>query len=306
MEKNENYSPCAYIRIILPCLEKYRHQKVIFKCIDVDDLEYFSPDEIITHRVAIGPEKLSFFMENIKKKNIPYSYDLDDDLIGVANSSHPEANHYKKYQELITQLIINANQVTVSTENLKEKLNSFRDDILIVKNQLFSEIWKQNLTKPKNKNQNFNVLYMGTVTHTNDLELIDEALQEIKMDYKEIVFNIIGITDNREKKEHLQFIDIPIFARKSYPLFVWWLKSLKNFDLGLAPLVNNNFNSAKSNIKYLEYCALGIPVVASNVIPYGDSIKSDINGLLVDNTVDEWRGAILSAYKSFLEKTGYE
>jgi glycosyltransferase involved in cell wall biosynthesis len=296
VEKNVNPSPCAYIRLILPCLEKYGHEKVVLKCIDVDDLKHFSPDEIITHRAAIEPEKLSFFFEYIKNKNIPYSFDLDDDLIGVGDSSHPEANHYKKYQNLITQLIINANRVTVSTKNLKQKLEPIRADISVVKNQIVSGIWRQDLTSPKDKKRNFNVLYMGTVTHADDLEMIDEALREVRAQYREIVFNIIGVTNDRESKRYLQFIEIPPLARKSYPLFVEWLKSLGNFDLGLAPLVDNDFNRSKSGIKFLEYQALGIPVVASNLPPYSDVILDNADGLLVDNNTKAWVDGILHFY----------
>lgn len=304
VEKNAHFSPCAYIRIILPLLEKLRHEKVVLKCIDVDDLEYFSPDEIITHRIAIGPEKFSSFLSYIKKKNIPYFYDLDDDLIGIGNSTHPEANHYKKYQALITQLIINAKRVTVSTKNLKQKLESIRADILVVKNQLFSEIWQQKLTNLKGGNRNFNVLYLGTPTHADDLRLIDEALYEIKKKYRKIVFNIIGVTNDRTSKEHLQFIEIPLFARKSYPLFVWWLKSLRNFDLGLAPLVDNDFNRSKSGIKFLEYQALGIPVVASNLPPYKDVIVNNSDGILVENNTNAWIGGILHFYEDASTKEG--
>jgi hypothetical protein len=43
------------------------------------------------------------------------------------------------------------------------------------------------------------------------------------------------------------------------------------FDLGIAPLVDNAFNRLKSDIKVLEYTAMGLPVVASSVEPYSDA-----------------------------------
>ena len=296
VEKSINFSPCAYIRIILPCIEKYRYEQVVVKCINVDELEYFSPDLIITHRTAVGQDKLLFFLDYVEKKNIPYSYDLDDDLLSIGDSDHPEANYYKNYRKVISQLIIHANKVTVSTENLKLKLKSFRADILVVKNRLYSEIWSHNLNEPKNKIGRFNILYMGTTTHSNDLELINEALRVIKRYHRNIVFNIIGVTDSRKGKGHLNFIEIPLFARQSYPLFVWWLKSLGNFDLGLAPLIDNEFNYSKSGIKFLEYQALGIPVVASKLAPYKDVIQEGVDGLLVENNTRAWVDGILRFY----------
>jgi glycosyltransferase involved in cell wall biosynthesis len=296
VEKNTRFSACAYIRIILPILERYKFQAVIIKCIDVDELEYFCPDEIITHRVAIGQDKIAFFLEYVKKNKVTYSYDLDDDLLGIGQSNHPEAYFYSSFREVISLLISNASQVTVSTEHLKIKLKNIRSDILVVKNQLSGEIWKPNLLKLKARNGKFNVLYMGTTTHKKDLEMIDKALRKVKQIQGNIQFNIIGVTDDRINNNHLNFIEIPLFARNSYPQFVYWLKSLNTFDLGLAPLADSDFNNSKSNIKCLEYWALGIPVIASNVIPYRGAIEDSNKGLLVENTIDEWVNGILHYY----------
>jgi hypothetical protein len=41
-----------------------------------------------------------------------------------------------------------------------------------------------------------------------------------------------------------------------------------NLDVAIAPLEINAFNEAKSNLKLLEYGALGYPVVCSDIVPY--------------------------------------
>ena len=50
-------------------------------------------------------------------------------------------------------------------------------------------------------------------------------------------------------------------------------------DIALAPLADNNFNRAKSNLRVLEYWAADYPVIASPVLPY-KFIKDDKDGLL--------------------------
>lgn len=40
------------------------------------------------------------------------------------------------------------------------------------------------------------------------------------------------------------------------------------FDIGIAPLHDNEFNNFKSNIKFLQYSSLAIPTIASRVGPY--------------------------------------
>ena len=54
-----------------------------------------------------------------------------------------------------------------------------------------------------------------------------------------------------------------------------------NFDIGLAPLVDNAFNISKSFLKPLEMNALGIPVLASDVGPYRGYVKDGVNGFLI-------------------------
>jgi glycosyltransferase involved in cell wall biosynthesis len=56
---------------------------------------------------------------------------------------------------------------------------------------------------------------------------------------------------------------------------------LLDFDIGLAPLAYHRFNKSKSDIKVLEYAALGIPVVASDFGPYAESVIHGETGFLV-------------------------
>ncbi|MFW6311524.1 MAG: hypothetical protein ACOC1K_04740 [Nanoarchaeota archaeon] len=60
------------------------------------------------------------------------------------------------------------------------------------------------------------------------------------------------------------------------------MKSL-NIDIGLAPLLDHDFNNSKSNIKALEYTAAGIPGIYSKMKPYENmknSFKTD--GEIID------------------------
>lgn len=54
-----------------------------------------------------------------------------------------------------------------------------------------------------------------------------------------------------------------------------------NFSVGLAPLLENAFNNSKSFLKCLEYNALGIPVLASDVGPYREYVQHGVNGFLI-------------------------
>jgi hypothetical protein len=89
-----------------------------------------------------------------------------------------------------------------------------------------------------------------------------------------------------------------------YPDFVPWLRSRASaWTIAVAPLRDTPFNRSKSDLKYLEYAALGVPSIFSNVIPYSHSVRHEQTGLLAENTTDAWCEEILRlAYDSTLRE----
>ena len=55
-----------------------------------------------------------------------------------------------------------------------------------------------------------------------------------------------------------------------------------DMDVSLAPLQMNNFNDSKSEIKVAESGRYGIPLVASNVGCYDETIKNGVTGWLME------------------------
>jgi len=78
----------------------------------------------------------------------------------------------------------------------------------------------------------------------------------------------------------------------SYIEFVRWITKNNRWDIGIIPLEANKFNKNKSYIKYLDYTALGLPVICSDIEPYKGVVENDINGLVVENDSESWYEAI--------------
>ena len=55
------------------------------------------------------------------------------------------------------------------------------------------------------------------------------------------------------------------------------------WDVAIAPLEDDAFTRGKSDLKYLDYAALGIPGVFSDVRPYRDTVRHRETGLLAAN-----------------------
>jgi len=67
--------------------------------------------------------------------------------------------------------------------------------------------------------------------------------------------------------------------------------ALSDIDIGVYPLVNNDFNSYKCGFKALEYMAMKIPVVSSPITVNKEIVLDNVNGFLVNST-QEWIGAL--------------
>lgn len=88
-----------------------------------------------------------------------------------------------------------------------------------------------------------------------------------------------------------EMIMLPV-GRKLYQPYVpfnLWPSYLKTVDIGLAPLAGE-YDRRRSWIKPLEYCALGIPWIASDNDSYNEIGKY---GVTVPNTPDAWEWALL-------------
>lgn len=67
------------------------------------------------------------------------------------------------------------------------------------------------------------------------------------------------------------------------------------FDVGVAPLEEDEFSKYKYFNKYIEYSIMGIAGVYTDRAPYTEVVESGRNGLLVKNDRDSWRVALDAA-----------
>ena len=67
--------------------------------------------------------------------------------------------------------------------------------------------------------------------------------------------------------------------------------SLQDVDIGLYPLLPGGSNEYKCGFKALEYMAMQIPVISSNVAENRNIVEDKVNGLFAERT-DDWIQAL--------------
>ena len=108
---------------------------------------------------------------------------------------------------------------------------------------------------------------MGTLTHQDDLHMLYPALQRAASTNPEFRLGVIGVSAEK-MPPWIDRIEIPDTAT-SYPRFVPWLREKTAlFDFAVAPLQDTLFNAFKSPLKILDYAALGLPVLCSDIMVY--------------------------------------
>ena len=121
------------------------------------------------------------------------------------------------------------------------------------------------------------------------MDLVHNVILRLKDIYSkkgiEIIFEMAGAA-MIEDSDWINVIKLPYYPM-SANTFYRWLSENSDWDIGVIPLLNTEFNKCKSELKYIEFSALGIPVVASDVSAYSETIQNGVNGYLSSNE-DEW------------------
>lgn len=205
---------------------------------------------------------------------------LDDLLGAVPEKSGVYVYHQRYFRDARSRLrkaLSFADRLLVSTQPLAEAFADMIDDIVVVPNRLRKEDWgylqKSRLPVAGRK---LRVGWVGAQQHQGDLELIAEVVKETAHEVDWVFMGMWpeGVDDFiKEKHGSVSFAD--------YPAKVATLQ----LDIALAPLEDNAFNEAKSNLRLLEYGAMGWSVICSDVYPFR---TNDPPVCRVDGSKEQW------------------
>jgi len=258
----------------------------------------------IIQRTAIPPEMTAALITTLNDQNIPFFYEIDDDLLAHFNRLDNHAE-YNRHQESIEALIKTANLVTVSTQELAQRYRDIARSIEIIPNMLSNRLWS---AAPRTRQQDafIRALYMGTPTHDDDIDMILPALTTIWEQSQNFRLTIVGVSKNEHKFKNISWIEQinPPSKAKPYDSFVPWLREIAmRCDFAVAPLVDTPFNRCKSDLKILEYSALGLPVIASDLPQY----RIDAPFVtLTDNDQQAWEHVLSDAIRKGPRKQNAE
>ncbi len=232
-------------------------------------------------------------LNEIKSKRCRLIIDSDD-AFNVIDRSHPEHNEQRERVAAFELLLQEADSVWLSTEALVDVYPKTQQKPIVIQNYLDSRIWKGPGVK-SNDASRINMVYMGTATHDADLEMIMPALRKLNKQYPDsFMLHVIGVSSALPNEPWITRLQPN--KTSLYPLFVKWFIRQGPFDIGLSPLVDSAFNRCKSDIKCLDYFAVGAVPVVSDITPYSTPELAKLI-IKVPNNSDEWFAVLADIVK---------
>ncbi len=230
-------------------------------------------------------------LDRILRAGKPVLYETDD-LLDALPPEHYLGAFSRDNRDILIEFVRRCDAVSVSTAPLAAAYRAYHPTVHVVPNHLDSEHWfgdRLQRAPARPDGAPCVIGFFGTGTHQADLALVEPALARLAARHgAKLAFRFLGcITPALAALPHSSLAE----GWHSYDGFPARLAG-EHIDIGIAPLVDNDLNRCKSDLKWLEYAACGIAGVFSAVAPYARSVRDGLTGLVVENTTDAWFDAL--------------
>ena len=311
--QSDALSPCAYIRLLQPLdhpaivdglpgeasgvVSGGSHRPIDMVMARADELSRLRCDIVATQRYAIPDvEAADALAARCRETGARLLYDLDDDLLHIPRD-HPEATVLRPHAKTVARMLHHADMVWASTprlaETLRETRPAARPRIRVVPNGLDERLWGTPQAQSGSYPYPVRLLFMGSATHGGDWAVVAPAMARLVAAFGPgVTFDMIGVVGPIALPNWVRRVSPSNSGKASYPGFVNWITHQPPWDIGIAPLADTAFNRGKSAIKVMDYAALGLAVLASDVPAYRGAFADGAGVRLVANTEAAWFRAL--------------
>lgn len=234
------------------------------------------------------PDPTAYAMLKVARDraNTQFIMDCDDDMFAINEDNPVWMKIGDKHVYQMQRMIADNDWITTTNEALAQRFRDRRpdkpaDSVIVMPNYI-SDAYQH---PTFNNEPNVVIGYCGGASHYADLHNtgVLDAIQKLMHENKQVRFKCAGmVVDTYIPKGRFEFEP----GKKGMAYHKEVFPKLK-FDIAVAPILDNQFNLGKSDIKWQEMTRAGAAVVASDIGPYKNH-----KAVLVDNTMNAWYWAL--------------
>lgn len=243
-------------------LNKHGHECRTAK-IGINDRDLEWADAVILKGV-VDKEGIASILAHREVRGLKLIVDLDDAMFVDEHSPFKKKWDILDAEFVIRQTVRAADMVIASTDAIKQIVSPLNKNIKVIKNY-YDPDWFDVKIK-KNTSSSIRIGWTGSITHISDLEMVAPYLLDVQKKYPQVKYVMCG--DPRIKKI---IPTVEIYPSVPITMYPHQLAAMQ-LDIGIAPLLDTEFNRQKSTIKAMEYALCKIPAVCSPVnyseVPY--------------------------------------
>lgn len=316
-----DYAGCGYWRVHWPSDLLNCYQKMVshISTVMVLDPRYYVHCSAVRVQRQATTDQLQFmkFLKQIsQEQGFRLLYEIDDICF---REDIPDYNKFKSafeaddIRQASMEMMAMCDEITVTCPFMRDyyKAKTGNQNITVIPN-LMPKYWFGNFYDEDIIMKNFDkhqkrprILYAGSGAHfdvdnkvgqKDDFEHVVDAIANTVKDFQWV---FLGAFPMRLRPlveagliEFHPWVDL-----YKYPAKLWSM----GVQMMIAPLQDNNFNRAKSDLKFIESSALGIPIACQNMCTYEKAhIKFDTAEQMVSSIKDILHNR--SMYRSFSRK----
>jgi glycosyltransferase involved in cell wall biosynthesis len=281
--------PTGIMYIIKPMLALERQGLVRFRLMLQP---YFRPSDLNGVDVVqfcrnVDP-RYAAILDCVRARRIPYTYELDDDLFAVPPGTEDGVFYNDPLKVVMLERFLHsAALVRVYSRQLVERVHPYTQRVVQVSPLVD---WARMQPSPPLQQGPVKIVYATSRRDDYLYSIFTPAALELLRRYPtQIALYFWGF-------QPPEFADLPnVHYFKYIANYDRYLSQFarQGFEIGLAPLVDDEFHRSKTDTKFREYGACAIAGVYSRALVYTNVVQDGQTGLLVDNTPAAWLEALI-------------